>query len=211
MGNRQSISIDDQIFNMKFTSKQLIKQSSKSEKEVVKEKNKLSLAIQQGNLEGARVYASNAIRKKNEALQQLQLSSRLDGITSKLSTISCQRGISKSIAHISNDIGIAMINMNTMAIAECMDKFDRQLQELDVQSDVINNLMDETNLTKTPVDDVDTLISIVAEECGLELEEQFPNINNKFNNKFNHKFNDTINKETNAEDDLMKRLDKITN
>ena len=205
MGNRQSITIDDQIFNMKFTSKKLVKQSSRSEKEVVKEKNKLSLSIQNGNLEGARVYASNIIRKKNEALQQLQLSSRLDGMTSKLTTISCQRNITRSISHISRDIGIAMVNMNTMAIAQCMDRFDNQLQELDVQSDVINELMDSNNSNNTPIDDVDTLISMVADENGLILQEQFSDLNQ------NIKFNKDKNKDTIKEDELMKRLELITN
>jgi hypothetical protein len=33
-------------------------------------------ALQQNNTEGARIYAANAIRKKNEALNLLRLSSR---------------------------------------------------------------------------------------------------------------------------------------
>lgn len=43
-------------------------------------------AIEKGNMEGAKIYAQNAIRKKNEQLQYLQLGSRLDAVVSRLDT-----------------------------------------------------------------------------------------------------------------------------
>lgn len=47
----------DQIFNLKFTSKQLVKQSHKSEKEEKSEKLKVKKAIEKGNIDGAKIYA----------------------------------------------------------------------------------------------------------------------------------------------------------
>lgn len=43
-------------------------------------------AIQQKNVEGARIYAENAIRKKNESLNYLRLASRVDAVASKVQT-----------------------------------------------------------------------------------------------------------------------------
>ena len=40
----------------------------KSEKDSKKEEAKIKKAIQQGNTDGARIYAENSIRKKTEAL-----------------------------------------------------------------------------------------------------------------------------------------------
>lgn len=37
-----------------------------------------------GNIEGAKIYAQNAIRKKNEGLSYLRLGSRLDAVVSRL-------------------------------------------------------------------------------------------------------------------------------
>lgn len=65
------MNLENQLFNLKFTSKQLQKQSKKSQKDEVAEKNKLKKALQVGNAEGARIYAANAIRKKTEALNLL--------------------------------------------------------------------------------------------------------------------------------------------
>lgn len=39
-----------------------------------------------GNMEGAKIYAQNAIRKKNEALNYLRLGSRLDAVVARLNT-----------------------------------------------------------------------------------------------------------------------------
>ncbi len=37
-------------------------------------------------MEGAKIYAQNAIRKKNEALNYLKLGSRLDAVVARLNT-----------------------------------------------------------------------------------------------------------------------------
>lgn len=51
-------------------------------------------ALQQGNTEGARIYASNAIRKKNESLNLLRLSSRIDAVSSRVETAVTMRQVS---------------------------------------------------------------------------------------------------------------------
>ena len=61
-----------QIFNLKFTAKQLVRASKKCEKEEKEERNKVKRAIEKGNIDGARLYAQNAIRKKNETLNYLK-------------------------------------------------------------------------------------------------------------------------------------------
>lgn len=43
-------------------------------------------AIQQKNIEGARIYAENAIRKKNEGLNYLRFAARVDAVASKVQT-----------------------------------------------------------------------------------------------------------------------------
>ncbi|CAD6963122.1 unnamed protein product [Tilletia laevis] len=60
--------------------KSLQRQAKKAAKDEVAEKAKLKKALAQGNTEGARIYASNAIRKKNESLNLLRLGSRIDAI-----------------------------------------------------------------------------------------------------------------------------------
>jgi division protein CdvB (Snf7/Vps24/ESCRT-III family) len=46
----------------------------------------ISKAIEKGNMDGAKIYAENAIRRKNEALNYLRLASRIDAVASRVET-----------------------------------------------------------------------------------------------------------------------------
>ncbi|KAN0137307.1 hypothetical protein V8E53_004752, partial [Lactarius tabidus] len=75
-----------------FTGKTLTRQANKAQKDVNMEKPRLkkyeraTAALQQGNNDGARIYASNAIRKKSESLSLLRLASCLDAVASRVET-----------------------------------------------------------------------------------------------------------------------------
>lgn len=51
-------------------------------------------ALTQGNVEGARIYAENAIRKKNEGLNYLRMASRVDAVASKVQTAVSMKQVS---------------------------------------------------------------------------------------------------------------------
>lgn len=51
-------------------------------------------ALQQKNVDCARVYAENAIRKKNEGLNWLRMSSRVDAVASKVQTAVTMKTVS---------------------------------------------------------------------------------------------------------------------
>jgi len=58
----------------------------RQEKEIAAEKLKLKKAIEEGNVEGQRLYAANAIRKKTERMNYLRLASRVEAVSSKLTS-----------------------------------------------------------------------------------------------------------------------------
>ena len=52
----------EQIFNLKFTSKQLVRGSKRAEKDEKSEKLKVKKAIEKGNIDGAKIYAQARVR-----------------------------------------------------------------------------------------------------------------------------------------------------
>ena len=54
-------------------------------------------ALQQKNVECARVYAENAIRKKNEGLNWLRMASRVDAVASKVQTAVTMKAVSDCV------------------------------------------------------------------------------------------------------------------
>lgn len=69
-------------------------------------------ALQQGNNEGARIYASNAIRKKSESLNLLRLSSRIDAVASRVETAVTMRQVTGNMTSVVRGMDKAMESMN---------------------------------------------------------------------------------------------------
>ncbi|ORX77556.1 hypothetical protein BCR32DRAFT_283071 [Anaeromyces robustus] len=173
-----SKNMENALFQLKFTAKQLQRNAKKCQKDEVAEKNKLKRAIQQGNTEGAKIYASNAIRKKNEALNFLRLASRIDAVASRVQTAVTMRTVSKSMGNLVKGMDKAMKSMNLEQISAIMDKFESQFEDLDVQTQVMEGSMGQTTTMTTPQEEVDSLMQQVADEHGLELNMELPGASN---------------------------------
>ena len=124
--------MEKQLFNLKFTAKQLERQAKKATKEELQDKAKLKKALQQGNVEGARIYAANAIRHKNESLNLVRLASRIDATASRVQTAVTMRQVTKNMSGVVNGMEKAMNSMNLEQISAVMDKFEQQFENLDV-------------------------------------------------------------------------------
>jgi charged multivesicular body protein 1 len=81
-----SKNLEKQLFDLKFAAKSLERSSRKSSKLENEEKGKVKKMIEKGNVEGARIHAEAAIRHHNQSLHLLQLSNRVDAMSSQLST-----------------------------------------------------------------------------------------------------------------------------
>ncbi|KFV40959.1 Charged multivesicular body protein 1a, partial [Gavia stellata] len=93
-------------------------------------------ALQQKNVECARVYAENAIRKKNEGLNWLRMSSRVDAVASKVQTAVTMKGVTKNMAQVTKALDKALSSMDLQKVSAVMDKFEQQVQNLDVHTSV---------------------------------------------------------------------------
>ncbi|KAI7862761.1 Snf7 family [Spinellus fusiger] len=169
--------MEKNLFQLKFTAKQLNKQSKRCQKDEVLEKTKLKKAIQDGNMEGARIYAANAIRKKNEAINLLRLSSRIDAVASRVQTAVTMHKVTSSMANVVRGMDKAMESMNLEKISMVMDRFESQFEDLDVQTEYMEGAMTGTTTLTTPQNEVETLMHQVADEHGLEMKHELGKLN----------------------------------
>jgi len=135
------------------------------------EKARLKKALQQGNNDGARIYASNVIRKKSEALNLLRLSSRIDAVASRVETAVTMRQVTGNMTSVVKGMDKAMDSMNLERISLVMDKFETQFSDLDVQTSYMEDAMATTTATSTPQDQIDQLLRQTAEEANIELQQ----------------------------------------
>ncbi|XP_058901941.2 charged multivesicular body protein 1a [Kogia breviceps] len=164
--------MDDTVFQLKFTAKQLEKLSKKAEKDSKAEQAKVKKALQQKNVECARVYAENAIRKRNEGVNWLRMASRVDAVASKVQTAVTMKGVTKNMAQVTKALDRALSTMDLQKVSAVMDRCEQQVQNLDVHTSVMEDSMSSATTLTTPQEQVDSLIMQIAEENGLEVLDQ---------------------------------------
>jgi charged multivesicular body protein 1 len=180
------------------------KLSKKAEKDEALQKQKVKKALQQGNIDGARIYAENAIRKKNESLNYLRMSSKVDAVRSKVQSAVTMKGVAQNMGQVVKSLDKAMKSMDLNKISQIMDKFETQFEDLDVRTSVLEDAMGSATTLTTPKDQVDDLIMRIADEHGLEVAEQIsaaavPSASLKTGSKEAEK------------DDLTRRLQELRN
>ncbi|KAJ9088930.1 hypothetical protein DSO57_1018040 [Entomophthora muscae] len=167
--------LENSLFQLKFTAKSLNRQAAKCLQEEKKKKIQLKKALESGNTEGARLYAADAIRKKNESLNLQRLSSRIDAVSSRVQTAVTMRRVTTSMAGVVKGMDRAMESMNLEKISLVMEKFESQFEDLDVQTATMEGAMGGVTASAMPQDEIDNLMQQVADENGLELEANLAN------------------------------------
>lgn len=124
------------------------------------------MAITKNNYEAAKIHAENAIRQKNQSLNYLRMSARIDAVASRVQTALTTRKVTQSMTGVVKAMDAAMKSMNLEKISSVMDKFEKQFEDLDVQSSVMEDTMSSTTTLSVPQNDVDHLMKQVAEEAG---------------------------------------------
>lgn len=66
--------------------------------------------------------------------------------------------------------------MDVDKISAVMDKFEQQFEDLDVKAAYMDQAMNSTTANATPVDQVDELVKMVADENNLQLGEAFSDL-----------------------------------
>lgn len=161
--------MEKHLFNLKFAAKDLEKNSKKAEKQEKLEILKAKKCIANHQIEGARIHAENAIRQKNQSINYLRMAARIDATASRVQTALTTKKVTNSMAAVTKAMDSAMKSMNLEKISGVMDSFEKQFEDLDVQSSYMENTMSATTTVSTPANEVDGLMQRIADENGLEL------------------------------------------
>ncbi|EPY43675.1 charged multivesicular body protein 1 [Angomonas deanei] len=159
-------------FQLKFTAKQFAKNATKCEKEQKQEMNKCKKAMEKNNMEGARIYAENSIRKKNESLNHLRLAARMDAVVSRMDTAIKMKMVTKNMGDMVKGMDKVLKTMDPEKISKLMDQFEKQFETMDVTSAYMEGAIGQSVATSTPEDEVNNLMSQVADEHGLDIKDQ---------------------------------------
>nr|CAD7441380.1 unnamed protein product [Timema bartmani]CAD7452304.1 unnamed protein product [Timema tahoe] len=141
----------------------------RSQKQEKIEKEQCKKHIRKGNLALAKIHAENSIRQRNQALNFLTMSARVEAIAAKVQDAQTMNRITNSLRKVSEAMDKTLKSMDLERISKLVDAFENNLEELDVKESCIKDMMSAATTTAVPILDVEALLNEVAEEAGLDL------------------------------------------
>ena len=159
----------DNIFEFKMMAKNFAKESKKAETAHKNLLGKVKDLIAKGDYEKAKVVASDAIRKKNEIKRYQVLSSKLDTLTQRLQSAYQTQQLTENMKSLTDKM-VSAGNLGDMVqINETMANFEKMFDDLDVNSNMMNEVFDNVNAGTTNDNEVNQLINQVAEANGMKV------------------------------------------
>jgi charged multivesicular body protein 1 len=116
------------------------------------------------------------MRKKTESLNYLKLAARVDGVKSRLETMSANQKLAQQLAGVSKALEQSTQTMNILEVAKVMDRFSGTLEDVTVMEDSIADAIDKSTASMVQQSDVDDLIRQVADEYSLEIHSLLPDL-----------------------------------
>jgi len=170
--------LQKQLFNLKFTAKQLNRMQAKAEKQEQAELAKVKKAMEKGDAETARIYAQNAIRIKNTSNGYLRLAIRLDVFASRLESAMKMKQVTKEMGSVCKGMDKILSSMDMEKISATMDKFEASFDRVEMVSQYVEGAMNGATSSTMPEDDVDRLLAQVSDEHGLEFKSRAADVSN---------------------------------
>ena len=127
------------------------------------EKDKIKKAIQKGNTEVAKTHAENAVCQKNQAINFLRMSAKVDAVAARVQSAVTMGKVTKFMAGVVKFMDATLRSMNLEKISELMDKFEHQFETLDVQTQQMEDTISSTTILTIPQDQVTMLLQEMAD------------------------------------------------
>ena len=166
----------DAMFEFKMMGKQMAKESKKAESQSKALVEKVKKCIAKGDYEQAKNAASDAIRQKNMVKRYRVLSSKVDTIAQRLKTAYQNQKLTGQMQSLTQQLMGAGNVMDIVKMTETMSNFEKLFDDLDVNSNMMDQVFDNVNAGTVNENEVNQLIGQIAQQNGLKLSEEFEDV-----------------------------------
>ena len=168
--------IFDTMFEFKLMGKQMAKESKKAETQNKNLIKKVKDSIAKGDYEAAKVAASDAIRAKNQTRRYRVLSSKIDTIAQRLQSAYQNQTLTQNMENLTKQLVGAGNMMDLVKMTETMANFEKLFDDLDTNTAMMDQVMDNVNAGTVNEGEVNELIAQIAQQNGMKLSEDFENV-----------------------------------
>ena len=146
----------NKIFEFRQMAKQMDRQAEKSKNTQDLYTKKVKQAIEQNNPGLAKQYGEQALRARKDVNRYRTLSSKVNGISSKLQAAYKNHQLTSQMASMVNKL--SGINLNTVGAVETLDKFEKMFDNLDVQTKMMDDVLDNIGVGTVDEQEVNELL-----------------------------------------------------
>ena len=151
----------NKIFEFRSMSKQMDRQADKSKNSQDFYTKKVKEAVQKNNVALAKQYGEQALRARKDVTRYRTLSSKINGISSKLQAAYKNHQLTSQMASMVNKL--SGINLNAVGAVETLDKFEKMFDNIDVQTKMMDDVLDNIGVGTVNEQEVNALLAQCAE------------------------------------------------
>jgi len=166
----------DAMFEFKMMAKQMTRESKKAETQSKALVEKVKKNIAKGDYEQAKLAASDAIRQKNMVKRYRVLSSKVETIAQRLKTAYQNQKLTGQMQSLTQQLLGAGSVMDIVKMTETMSNFEKLFDDLDVNSNIMDQVFDNVNAGTVNENEVNQLIGQIAQQNGMKLSEEFEDV-----------------------------------
>lgn len=154
----------------------MAREKAKAEKESKAAIDRVKKCIAKGDYEQAKVNANDAIRQKNMVKRYGVLSSKVATISQRLKQAYQNQMLSEKMESLTKQLLGAGNVMDVVKMTETMQNFEKLFDDMDVNTAVTDQVLDNINAGTVNEDEVNQLIGQIAQQNGMKLSEEFEGI-----------------------------------
>ena len=166
----------DTMFEFKMMAKQMEKESKKSESQSKALVAKVKKCIEKNDYEQAKIAAADAIRQKNMVRRYRVLSSKVQTVAQRLQTAYQNQKLSEQMQNLTQQLLGAGNMMDIVKMTETMSNFEKLFDDLDINSNMMDQVFDNVNAGTVNENEVNQLIGQIAQQNGMKLSDEFEGV-----------------------------------
>ncbi len=174
MGNnqpkKQPRDMNQVLFKLKMAAKRFEKQSKKALKEKNKNMGKAKKCLLRGDEDGAKLYAMNAQNNEAESKKYLNLSSKLDAMTSKMKS---NHNSADIMTHIANEVTPKLVeeseSMDIKTLVNNFDQFQNAFDKMTVNANIVGQNFNQMTSEGNTIQNADNLLNQLKNEVQFDM------------------------------------------
>jgi charged multivesicular body protein 1 len=166
----------DHIVNLRLTVRRLERAQRKLGRDESKMQLKMKQTIQRGDLESARLFATDIVRNRRWELGYQKLISRINGLIFKLERADTAASMAEEMHGVANALRAANAQLQIPDLDRVIQDMESSIDGIEESTGTIEDGIDDLLVTDTDPVEVDRLIEQTAAELGVSTQAGLPTV-----------------------------------